>query len=121
MVTKGQANPEGEARYALILELIGEELERAYRKHGRDQWGSHEFYAILKEEVDELWTDIKADRPLDDLGREAIQVAAMVVRYLETGDRYRGEIPLGRCWCRFNRPHKGPVPVTGGPHWGGEA
>ena len=65
------------------------ELERAYSKHGRDQWGRHEFYAILKEEVDELWDDIKSDAPQTNLEKEAIQIAAMVFRYLETGDRYR--------------------------------
>ncbi len=65
------------------------ELERAYAKHGRAQWGRHEFYAILKEEVDELWDDIKSDEPQAKLEKEAIQIAAMVFRYLETGDRYR--------------------------------
>ena len=65
------------------------ELERAYAKHGRGQWGRHEFYAILKEEVDELWDDIKSDASQTKLEKEAIQIAAMVFRYLETGDRYR--------------------------------
>lgn len=83
-----------EVRYAAILRLIGEELDRAYEKHGADQWGRHEFYAILQEEVDELWDAIKGDEPLARVRREAVQVAAMVVRYLETGDRYQGDIPL---------------------------
>ncbi len=65
------------------------ELDRAYGKHGREQWGRHEFYAILKEEVDELWDAIKTDAPQNELEKEAIQIAAMVFRYLETGDRYR--------------------------------
>lgn len=65
------------------------ELERAYAKHGREQWGRHEFYAILKEEVDELWEDIKSDAPQENVRKEAIQIAAMVFRYLDTGDRYR--------------------------------
>lgn len=73
----------------LVTQAVANELERAYAKHGREQWGRHEFYAILKEEVDELWDDIKADAPQDKLRHEAIQVAAMVFRYLETGDRYR--------------------------------
>lgn len=84
----------GEERYGLILDLIGRELDRAYEKHGTEAWGRHEFYAILQEEVDEVWDSIKADRPLDELAKEAIQVAAMVVRYLETNDRYQGPIPL---------------------------
>lgn len=71
------------------FDRISRELDRAYEKHGRDQWGRHEFYAILKEEVDELWDAIKADKPQEDVRDEAIQIAAMVFRYLETGDRYR--------------------------------
>lgn len=75
-------------RHEIILEVI-RELASAYDKHGREPWGRHEFYAILKEEVDELWDDIKADSSQEKLTKEAIQVAAMVFRYLETGDRYR--------------------------------
>ena len=71
-----------------ITARICDELDRAYEKHGSAQWGRHEFYAILKEEVDELWDDIKSDSPREKLEKEAIQVAAMVFRYLETGDRY---------------------------------
>lgn len=68
---------------------ISAELDRAYAKHGRAQWGRHEFYAILLEEVDELWDAIKTNLPDNIVAAEAIQVAAMVIRYLETSDRYR--------------------------------
>ncbi len=71
-----------------ILNDIEEELTRAYSKHGAPQWGRHEFYAILKEEVDETWDSIKADEPMERLYSEAISVAAMVVRFFETGERY---------------------------------
>ncbi len=74
-----------------IVERIGNELDRAYAKHGRLPWGRHEFYAILKEEVDEMWDAIKKDDPQGELHKEAIQVAAMVFRYMETGDRYQSE------------------------------
>lgn len=70
-----------------IFDQIADELHDAYVKHGCESWGRHEFYGILKEEVDELWDDIKADAPQPEVLKEAIQVAAMVVRYLETGDR----------------------------------
>jgi NTP pyrophosphatase (non-canonical NTP hydrolase) len=60
------------------------ELERAYAKHGKASWTRHEFYGILKEEVDELWEAIKKDQPPKRVRAEAIQVAAMVFRYLET-------------------------------------
>ena len=68
---------------------IGAELDRAYAKHGREPWGRHEFYGILKEEVDELWDAIKADAPQAEVLAELRQVAAMCFRYYETGDRYR--------------------------------
>lgn len=72
---------------------ICDELDRAYRKHGSAPWGRHEFYAILKEEVDELWEAIKCDEPDKRVTDEAIQVAAMVFRFLETGDRYKDHPP----------------------------
>jgi len=72
-----------------LLSRIAEELEHAYSKHGTDQWGRHEFYAILKEEVDELWDAIKADEPTERVEKELVQVAAMCFRYYETRDRYR--------------------------------
>ena len=67
-----------------VFAAIERELERAYRKHGREPWGRHEFYAILLEEVEEAWDDIKADAPQYQLEKEIIQVAAMCFRYLET-------------------------------------
>lgn len=72
-----------------LFQRIAVELDRAYAKHGREQWGRHEFYGILKEEVDELWDNIKSDAPQEDVLEEAMQVAAMVFRYYETRDRYR--------------------------------
>lgn len=71
-----------------LFQRVAAELDRAYAKHGRDPWGRHEFYGILKEEVDELWAEIKRDGPSKAFVEEAIQVVAMVVRYLETGNRY---------------------------------
>lgn len=81
--------PEGQMTRQAVIDRISSELDRAYQKHGREPWGRHEFYAILKEEVDELWDEIKGDTPQECLIKEAIQVASMVFRYLETGDRYR--------------------------------
>lgn len=77
-----------EKREAVIREIAAE-LDRAYAKHGREQWGRHEFYGIIREEFDEMWGDIKADADQETLRKEIVQVAAMCFRYLETGDRYR--------------------------------
>lgn len=71
----------------IIAAHVATELDRAYDKHGTAPWSRHEFYAILKEEVDELWDEIKRDGSKDDLQSEIIQVAAMCFRFLETGDR----------------------------------
>jgi|ERR1700733_7231334 len=71
-----------------VTDRILDELSRAYTKHGDEPWGRHEFYGILLEEVDELWDTIKGDQPLVRVHAEALQVAAVVVRYLDTGDRY---------------------------------
>ena len=68
--------------------LVSTEVDRAYGKHGSDLWGRHEFYAVMKEEVDEVWEAIKANAPNDVLLKEIVQVAAMCLRYVETGDRY---------------------------------
>lgn len=40
-------------------EAVRRELAHAYSKHGRDPWSRHEFYAVLLEEVEELWEDRK--------------------------------------------------------------
>ncbi len=72
-------------RRQFFMRLIEEELDRAYEKHGTEAWARHQFYAILLEEVDELWDNIKNDRPLDVVLDEMVQVAAMCVRYAETG------------------------------------
>lgn len=42
---------------------------------------AHEGYAILREEVDELWDEVKANRP-DRAIAEAYQVAAMAIRFI---------------------------------------
>jgi hypothetical protein len=43
---------------------------------------AHEGYAVLKEEMDELWDEIKKDQSPFEMKQEAIQVAAMAVRFI---------------------------------------
>jgi hypothetical protein len=67
-------------------------IDHAYAKHGREQWGRHEFAGIMKEEIEEL-KEAKTPR---GLAEEATQIIAVCLRYLETGDRYQereGEPP----------------------------
>ena len=80
---------EGNERRSEFMRLILEEVEHAYRKHGSDQWGRHEFRGVLDEEIDELHDAITGDLPQDEVVKEYIQVAAVCLRYHETGDRYR--------------------------------
>lgn len=44
---------------------------------------NHEGWAVIKEELDELWDEVKKADPHDPVAREeAIQVAAMAVRFV---------------------------------------
>ena len=75
---------EGNWKLGLILQDVEAELRRAQKKFPRPQTGPHEGYAVLLEEVDELWDAIKAN----DIAHsrvEAVQVAAMAIRYLLEG------------------------------------
>jgi NTP pyrophosphatase (non-canonical NTP hydrolase) len=61
------------------------ELEQA-----RANWpkfnSAHEGFAVLREEVDELWEHVKTNQKRRDLAamkKEAIQVAAMALRFAE--------------------------------------
>ena len=75
--------PVMEARIQRVLNSIGEELKRALTKFPRSQNSPHEGYAVLLEEVDELWDHVKADTGRSPEARkEAVQVAAMAMRYV---------------------------------------
>ena len=64
------------------LAAIDAEYERAARKHGF-MHGPHEGYAVILEELDELWEEVRAQKPEDDkLRKEAVQVGAMALRFL---------------------------------------
>lgn len=69
-------------RYSETLEDVYIEILKARVKHGkRDYSSQHEGYAILKEEVDEAWDDIKANRDLP-AKKEMLQVAAVATRFV---------------------------------------
>lgn len=58
------------------------ELESATDKHGNFPTGFHG-YAVIKEELEELWEAIKSkDATLDDVRYEAIQIGAMAMRFI---------------------------------------
>ena len=66
-----------------VLEDVRAELARAERKH-RPMHSPHDGYATILEEMDELWDEVKAQNGgrNADARHEAIQVAAMGVRYV---------------------------------------
>lgn len=67
-----------------IYAEIWAEVVRAKTKHPGDFHSVHEGYAILLEEVDELWFEVKRQKPNRNVMRtEAIQVAAMAVRFAQ--------------------------------------
>jgi hypothetical protein len=72
--------PERTACYADAVNDIHMESLRALQKFAPFN-SSHEGYAVLAEEVDELWDDVKADNVEHSI-EEAIQVGAMAVRYV---------------------------------------
>ena len=63
-----------------VLKDVREELISAVQYHSSFH-SRHEGYSVILEELDELWTDIKANNHGPDR-REAIQVAAMAIRYV---------------------------------------
>jgi glutamyl-tRNA reductase len=69
---------------AQALQEVNVELNRALRLHGRFA-SAHEGWAVIYEEVDELWDEVKKrkrSRSPARLRREACQVAAMAVRFM---------------------------------------
>jgi NTP pyrophosphatase (non-canonical NTP hydrolase) len=69
--------------YRPLIEEVLTEINKAKLKHGTAPFNStHEGYAVLLEEVEELWQEIKSDNRSGNMRKEAIQVAAMILRFL---------------------------------------
>lgn len=63
--------------------MILEELDRAMAWPPMNS--AHEGYAVLAEEVDELWDHVKVkqgNRDIAEMTYEAVQVAAMALRFI---------------------------------------
>ncbi len=67
-------------QYERAIVLVREELRRARRKFGPMR-GPHEGYAVLLEEVDELWDEVKSNNRFLAC-KEAIRVAAMAISFI---------------------------------------
>ena len=68
-----------------IFNYISDEFQKATKTFGKFS-SVHEGYAILLEEVDELWDEIKnKDSSMDKIKEEALHVAAMAIRLIYDG------------------------------------
>jgi NTP pyrophosphatase (non-canonical NTP hydrolase) len=66
-----------------VLAEVQAELERSNAKHRAFFYSAHEGFSVLKEEVDELWDEVKAqERDMVRMRKEALQVAAMAVKFI---------------------------------------
>lgn len=65
------------------LDDITQEVINAKEKHPGDFKNYHEAYAVILEEMDELWDEIrKKDHNKNNIRYEATQTAAMLVRLI---------------------------------------
>jgi hypothetical protein len=70
--------------YHRELKDVSEELDKALLKLDRMK-SAHEGYAVILEELDELWDEVKrkqSKRRPDKMRKEAVQVAAMALRFV---------------------------------------
>ena len=65
---------------AKALLRVGAEYRRARLRFARMR-GPHEGFAVLLEEVDELWDEVKGNRP-SLANEEAVHVAAMALAFI---------------------------------------
>ncbi len=65
------------------LALIQAEHNKAKVKYKQNFNSVHEGFAVLKEEVDELWDECKRKHPAkEQLREEAVQIGAMALRFI---------------------------------------
>lgn len=73
---------------AKIVSDVLEELQRAMSKKPLFTC-AHHGYAIILEEIDELWDEVKkkrSERDIKNMRSEAIQVAAMAIKFIMSMD-----------------------------------
>lgn len=67
--------------------MVASELDEAKSKYPPFH-SNHEGYAVLKEELDELWDEIKLSKSIkanEKMIKECVQIAAMALRFIEDG------------------------------------
>lgn len=79
-----KAEIENDYRVGAAIADVVKELEKATEKFPPMN-SAHEGFAILKEEVDELWEVVRqkaSERDVAKMRAEAVQVAAMAIRFI---------------------------------------
>ena len=79
LTTKTKMSDVDISKFYMIIGAVETELDWATSNHGKFH-SMHEAYAVLLEEVDELWDVIKSHR--GDERKEAVQVAAVAIRFI---------------------------------------
>lgn len=65
------------------LQLIKAEHDKAKKKYKNNFNSNHEGFSVLKEEVDELWDEVKRKHPSkEQMREEAVQIGAMALRFI---------------------------------------
>jgi hypothetical protein len=68
-------------KYQTLIEVV-DELKSATDKFGAFA-SAHEGWAVIREEVDELWDEVKSKNGTkESMRKEAIQIAAMAMRFV---------------------------------------
>lgn len=75
----------GEERVEQFLDQVYDEMEAAVDEHGEPSTHRHHFYAVLLEEVEELWDEIKQDGPSESLRKELVQVVGVCLNFIAAG------------------------------------
>lgn len=96
--------------------IYGEAVEEVYREVMRAKSmfkenfnNQHEGYAVILEELDELWEEVKKNQKVYDIPaqrKEAIQCAAMCIRFIAelTPPQLIGTTPKGANDVKNNTP-----------------
>ena len=92
-----------------VLQMIDKELDEAQSKF-KPYNSAHEGYAVIKEELDELWDEIKHN-PKDwkRIQEETVQVATTAIRFL-TDLTQRVEIKNGNTKTNILKTKKTTLP-----------
>ena len=90
----------------IIASYLVEELEQANRIYGTSFNSPHEGFAVIQEELCELWAEVRQKHPDENRMREeAIQLGAMAMKFISSMDKWfprqRTE-SLKCCLCLYN-------------------